>query len=122
MNTKYITFIFAIINSSLIFIRRVFVINKFRFPLISTQIVSIFLTLMSGVTFWISINSLRGNIWLQVISGFISTILSWSSMIYLVNDEYVQLPTRQQLVSLLFYILTDLSVLMQARIVIGNSM
>ena len=121
MDVKTLTLYFALVNSLLIFTRRIFVINKYKFPIKSTHLVSVFLTFMSGVTFWVSVNSIKSNIGIQITSGTISTILSWSSMIYLVNDEKVQLPSKQQLVSLLFYILTELSVLIQARIVVGET-
>ena len=121
MDVKILTLYFALANSLLIFTRRIFVINKYKFPVKGTHLVSIFLTFMSGLTFWVSVNSIKSNIGIQITSGTISTILSWSSMIYLVNDEKVQLPSKQQLVSLIFYILTELSVLLQARIVVSET-
>tara|TARA_A100001015_G_scaffold200270_1_gene223623 strand:+ start:897 stop:1274 length:378 start_codon:yes stop_codon:yes gene_type:complete len=121
MDVKILTLYFALINSLLIFVRRIFVINRYKFPVKVTHIASVFLMFMSGLTFWVSVNSIKNNIWTQITSGTISTILSWSSMIYLVNDEKIQLPSRQQIISLVFYILTELSVLIQARVVIGET-
>ena len=106
----------SLLTSSIIFFRRTFVLNKFsktfRWYVVVLYVISIF----SGLLFWTTLRLFSTHLIIQIIVGFISTILGWLSLVLLVNDR-LQYPTNQQLIALLFYIATETLSLLQVRFV-----
>ena len=78
-----------------------------------------FLSLLSGVSFWITLNSIERTIVEQLWFQTNSTLLAWLVLVLIVNEN-VMYPTRQQWLSLFFYLLTELSIAFQVRLVIRS--
>ena len=108
---------FSLLTSTIVFVRRLLVFNKWGRRSI-TQAASYPLSLLSGATFWVSVRAVRGTAALQFAAGAVSTTLSWCVMVLLVNDT-PRIPTRQQWLSLVFYLLTELSILLQVRLILA---
>lgn len=66
-----------------------------------------------------SLNLVTGSIPLNIFTGALSMLLSWSTMVLLVNDTLC-FPTRQQWTSLVFYGLVEASIIVQARLIFGD--
>ena len=92
-------------------------INAWVWPPPPTHIAALALSLLSGTLFWASLNSVRGTLEIQFASGMSSTLLS-AVLVLLVNRD-LRLPTRQQLASAGFYAITEASILVQARLLLG---
>ena len=107
----------ALLTATVVFVRRVLVFDKWG-SLAPAQVGSYALSLLSGATFWVSVNAVRGAAALQFAAGCVSTSLGWSVMVLLVNGT-LRLPTRQQWLSLVFYLLTELAVLLQVRLLLA---
>ena len=110
----------SLFTASIIFLRRIFVMNRFRLPIPRVYYVSFGLSLVSGLTFWATLNSVYQELWEQITFGIISTTLSWVVLVLIVNED-VCFPTRQQWYSYLFYVLTELSITLQVRLVLNDS-
>ena len=106
------------VTSTIIFVRRVLVLNRWCFPPSSLQFGTWLLSLLSGALFWVSIQSVQGDLRLQIASGITSTAISWGVLVLLVNED-MRVPTPQQAVSLVFYVLTEASILIQARLLLN---
>ena len=78
------------------------------------------LSLVSGVCFWATLNSVQSTMWEQITLGAISTTLSWCVLVLIVNEELC-FPTRQQWYSFIFYLVTELSITLQVRLVLSDS-
>ena len=106
------------ITSSVIFLRRIFVLNRFRRPVPCIFYAAYALSIVSGVTFWATINTVQQEVWEQLVLGITSTVLSWIVLVLIVNEDLCY-PTTQQLWSLLFYIITELSITIQVRLIVN---
>ncbi len=106
------------ITSSVIFLRRIFVLNRFRRPVPCIFYAAYALSIVSGVTFWATINTVQQEFWEQLVLGITSTILSWIVLVLIVNEDLCY-PTTQQLWSLLFYLITELSLTIQVRLIVN---
>ena len=111
-------FLLSLITASIIFLRRIFVMNRFRRPIPHVFYVAYGLSLVSGVSFWATLNAVQQELWEQLTLGITSTTLSWVVLILIVNEDLCY-PTRQQYWSLLFYLLTELSITMQVRLIVN---
>ena len=100
----------GVLTSTLIFSRRVLILNAFAWPPRPMQYATWMLSLLSGVMFWVSLNALRAAFVVQIATGILSTVLAWITFVLLVNDS-LRYPTRQQAVSLVFYVVTEAIVL-----------
>lgn len=107
----------TLLTSTLIFARRVLVLNAFVWPPRPMQYATWALSLFSGLMFWVSLNALRASVQVQIATGILSTVLAWITYVLLVNDA-LRYPTRQQRVSLLFHVITEALVLVQVRLVV----
>ena len=92
--------------------------NRFRRPIPHVFYVAYGLSLVSGVSFWATLNAVQQELWEQLTLGITSTTLSWVVLILIVNEDLCY-PTRQQYWSLLFYLLTELSITMQVRLIVN---
>lgn len=108
----------TLVTSTLIFARRVLVLNAFVWPPRPMQYATWVLSLFSGLMFWVSLNALRASVQVQIATGILSTVLAWITYVLLVNDA-LRFPTRQQRVSLLFHVVTEVLVLVQVRLVVA---
>ena len=109
------------INVALSFIswsRRHYILNKCIRPIHRHQMVSLAYTIFAGFLWWISTIAIDGNILLQLASGLIATIMSWYGLIIIVNERSGTVSSRQT-ISLFYYILTDVSVQIQARLILA---
>lgn len=107
----------SFLTSTIIFSRRVLVLNKSVLPCSKTLIASWCTSLYAGVLFWLSLNALNEPIYLQFFAGVTSTVLAWLVYVLLVNDSLAY-PSKSQWVSLFFHILTEVFVLLQVRLVL----
>ena len=107
----------TIVTSTVMFMRRVLVLNAFAWPPTPVQYVTWGISLCSGVMFWVTLNSLRSSIALQLATGILSTILAWITYVLLINEQ-LRYPTRQQQISLFFHIVTESLILLQVRLVV----
>lgn len=105
------------ITSTLMFMRRILVLNAFVWPPKPVQYVTWGISVCSGLLFWVTLNSLRSSVGVQLATGILSTILAWITYVLLVNER-LEYPTRQQRVSLVFHIVTEALVLLQVRLVV----
>ena len=69
--------------------------------------------------FWASLNSVYRRLWEQLALGITSTSLSWVVLVVIVNEDLCY-PTRQQWYSLVFYLVTELSITLQVRFVLSD--
>lgn len=109
----------SLVTATIIFFRRVFVLEKVtvlpkRFHLLPFSI-----SLLSGVVFWVSVNAVTSSALVQLLFGILSTTLSWIVLVFLVNERLAY-PSRQQCLALVFYALTEVSFLVQVRLVIQD--
>ena len=109
----------SFVTSTIIFARRVLVLNKYDRILTRTGIVTWGISLASGLLFWTTLNALRSDIFVQLATGVLSTILAWLTYVLLINDS-LRYPTPQQWVSLLFHISTEALILLQVRLVFDS--
>lgn len=106
----------SVFTSSVIFGRRVLVLNKFDVVTSRTGIVTWGISLTSGLLFWTTLNALRSDIFIQLTSGVLSTVLSWMTYVLLINAS-LRYPTTQQWISLVFHIVTEALILLQVRLI-----
>lgn len=111
--------VLSLVTSTIIFLRRMFALNRVRWPLPGVYVFAYALSLLSGVSFWITLNSIERSLPEQLWFQTTSTLLAWLVLVLIVN-ETVMYPTRQQWFSLLFYLLTELSIAFQVRLVIRS--
>ena len=109
--------ILTFVTSTLVFARRVLVLNRFAWPPTSLQWTCYGITLSSGALFWVTLNNLTKDVVQQFVFGLVSTVLGWCVLTLLVNKR-VKYPSRQQRMSLFFYALTEASILLQVRLVL----
>ena len=109
----------SLATSTVTFARRVLVLNAFAWPPPRVQYVAWFVSLWSGLLFWITLNSLRAPLPEQLATGILSTTLAWLTYVLLVNKR-LQYPTRQQRVSLVFHVVTEALILLQVRLVVTS--
>ena len=109
----------SLLTSLIIFLRRLFVLERFQCRLSLVTAAALAAQLQAGVLFWVSLQSVQGNVGMQIASGLAATSLSWAAMTLLVMGSF-SLPSRQQFVSLGFYVLTELSILGQVQLVLGE--
>ena len=107
------------VTSTVMFMRRVLVLNSFVWPPPLVQYVTWVISLCSGVLFWVTLNSLRSPIQVQLTTGILSTVLAWITYVLLVNKR-LRYPTRQQRLSLFFHVVTVALILLQVRLVIAS--
>lgn len=107
----------TLVTSTVMFMRRVLVLNAFVWPPTPVQYVTWGISLCSGLLFWVTLNSLRSSLEVQLSTGILSTVLAWITYVLLVNER-LRYPTRQQQVSLFFHIITEALVLLQVRLVV----
>ena len=112
--------ILSFVSSSIIFIRRVLVLNRCQRILSRTGLVTWAISLASGLLFWVTLNSLRVNIAVQIVTGVLSTTLGWLTYVLLINES-LRYPTTQQWVSLAFHVVTEALVLLQVRIILDST-
>lgn len=110
----------SFVTSTVIFLRKMLVLNRYAKTQSSYAFVAWFLSLVSGILFWITINSLQSLVTIQIATGVLSTTLAWVVLVLLVNES-LQYPTRQQWVSLAFYALTEGVTLIQVRLIVDAS-
>ena len=108
----------SLTTSVIILGRRILVLNKFRWPPLPIYYIVLPMSLLSGVTFWITLHAIQRSLWLQLVAGFTSTFLGWASMVLIVNED-LTFPSKQQLASLAFYILQETSITIQARLILS---
>lgn len=109
----------SLLTALIIFLRRLFVLERFQCSRSLVTAAALFAQLQAGVLFWVSLQSVQGNVGMQIASGVAATCLSWAAMTLLVRGSF-SLPSRQQFVSLGFYVLTELSILGQVQLVLGE--
>lgn len=109
----------TLVTSTVIFMRRVLVLNAFAWPPKPVQYVTWGISVCSGLLFWVTLNSLYSSIQVQLATGLLSTILAWITYVLLINERLF-LPTRQQRVSLFFHVVTEALVLIQVRLVVTS--
>ena len=107
----------TLVTSTVMFMRRVLVLNALAWPPPPVQYVIWVISLCSGLLFWVTLNSLRSSLGLQLSTGILATILAWITYVLLINER-LQYPSRQQQVSLLFHVLTEALILIQVRLVV----
>ena len=117
---QWIALLISFLSSSVIFIRRCLVLNKWEHICTPMNGVVWFISITSGVLFWVTLNALRSPIIIQIVTGVLSTILAWLVYVLLVNERLMY-PSKQQWMSLLFHVLTEALVLLQVRLVIDNT-
>ena len=105
------------VTSTVMFMRRILVLNAFAWPPTPVQYVTWGISICSGLLFWVTLNSLRSSLSIQLATGTMSTILAWITYVLLVN-KCLRYPTRQQKVSVVFHIVTEALVLLQVRLVV----
>lgn len=109
----------ALVTSTIVFFRRLFVLERFRWPPTRLQCLAYGVSLMSGLLFWSTLNAVQqDDATIQMAFGMLSTTLSWLVLVLLVNDPGFHVPSWQQWASLGFYVLTEVSILVQLRLVI----
>lgn len=74
--------------------------------------------LMAGALFWVTVNSVQESIGIQFLAGSFATTLSWVMNVLLVNEGFVY-PSRQQMISLVFHLVTEASILLQVRLILS---
>ena len=99
----------------MVFGRQLFALNYASRHPTRLQVSAFGISVLSGTLYWISLNTVRGGLALQLSSTLLASTTSWSVLVLLVNQT-LQLPTRQQWMSLGFYLFTDLSYLTQMRL------
>lgn len=109
----------SFLTSTVIFSRRVLVLNKGCLPCTRTLLASWITSLYAGVLFWLSLNALDQPIGYQLLAGITSTVLAWLVYVLLVNES-LALPTTAQWVSLVFHVLTEGFILLQVRLVLSD--
>ena len=109
----------SLVTSTIVFLRRVLMLNQFKRKVASLDAVAYMLQLESGVLFWITLHAIQDELYLQILAGGSTTFVSWCSFILLINRNFC-LPTRQQWASLFFFLCTELAVSMQARLILGS--
>lgn len=106
-------------TSTVIFARRVLVLNKYNKVVTRTGLVTWCISLTSGLLFWTTLNALRADIVIQLLTGVLSTTLAWLTYVLLINDS-LRYPTPQQWISLFFHIFTEALILLQVRLVFDS--
>lgn len=117
---QYGALLLSIVSSLIIYARRILVLNKFVLPPTPVQGVGAIISILSGMMFWLSLNAVDRELWLQLLSGGWSTVLAWVVYTMLVNER-LRLPTTQQWISLAFYAVTEVCLLFQVRLVLSNT-
>lgn len=108
----------SLVTSTLIYLRRALVLNVRLFPPRRVHVVTYALSLVAGVMFWVTVNSIQRGVALQLSAGLVSTTLVWTVYVLLVNGS-ARPPTRSQWISLGFHVVTEASLLMQVRLTIS---
>ena len=107
----------TLLTSTIIFARRVLVLNRLACPPRGLQPVAYGVSLVSGLLFWATLNATKGDeVGVQLLLGLQSTTLAWLVLVLLVNER-LRFPTRQQWLGLVFYLVTETSILFQVRLV-----
>ena len=109
----------TLMTSSMIFARRVLVLEKFTWHPKVYHYATYAISLTSGILFWATLNSLRASVLLQLMFGITSTLLAWVGYVLLVNER-LMFPSTQQWMSLAFYVITEATLAFQVRLVIGD--
>lgn len=107
----------SLVTSTIVFLRRLFVLNRVRWPLPTVHTFTFTVSLLSGVNFWITLNSIDRSLFEQLWFQTLSTMTSWLVVVLIINERAMY-PTRQQWLSLVFYMLTELSIAGQLRLVV----
>ena len=66
----------TLVTSTIMFMRRVLVLNAFVWPPPPVQYVTWGISVCSGLLFWVTLNSLRSSLEVQLATGILSTILA----------------------------------------------
>ncbi len=107
----------SLFTASLSFMRNLFVLNKYTFPPTRLHILAYLHALLAGLSFWVTVNSVNEIIVLQLTAGLTASVLTWTVYVLLVNER-LMFPTGQQCVSLLFYVVGQVSISIQVRLVL----
>ena len=99
--------------------RRHYLLDRKIYPLCRHQVYSLAYTIFAGCLWWISTIAVDEQILLQLAAGFVATIMSWYGLVIIVNHRTGPV-SRRQVVSLLYYIVTDVCVQLQTRLLLAN--
>ena len=111
--------VLSFFTSTIIFARRVLVLNKYDRILTRMGGVAWGISIASGLLFWTTLNALRADIVIQLTTGVLSTTLAWLTYVLLINES-LRYPTLQQWISLVFHVFTEALILLQVRLVIDS--
>lgn len=114
---QIVPLLLGLLNSTIIFVRKVLVLERYTRPVQAYQIVAYLLSVGSGITFWATINAVAASVLWQLCLGICSTTLSWCVLVLLVNADFAY-PSRMQWTSLVFYTLTEVSIVLQIRLIL----
>ena len=109
----------GVVTSTAVFLRRLTLLNKFVWPPTRTHLFAYAVTLMAGFLFWATLNTIERTLGQQLLYSLTTTVLGWAPLVVIVNGQ-LQYPTRQQLLSLLFFVVTETTVAVQLRLVLGR--
>ena len=109
----------TLVTSSIVFLRRTLVLEKFVWKFKLYHYVTWGISLASGILFWATLNALNSTLWLQLMFGVTSTTLSWVVYVLLTNEDLI-FPSQQQWISLGFYAITEAMLLIQVRLVLED--
>ena len=110
----------SFITSTIVFARRTLVLNRYDSIFSILGGITWFISLTSGLLFWLTLNALTADVSIQLTTGLLSTTLAWLVYVLLINGR-LQYPTLQQLISLVFHVGTEALVLLQVRLVVDAS-
>lgn len=116
---QWIALALTVVTTSAIFARRVLVLQKYCAPPKPYHYITYAISILSGLVFWTSLNMLSMSVVVQLLFGVTSTTLSWVVLVLLVNER-LKFPSRQQWMSLVFYVLTEASFLIQVRLLFNE--
>ena len=114
---QWVALALTLVTGGVVLTRRVLLLNRAVWPPTPAHWASLALTLLAWVLFWASLNAVRAAVALQLLAGAFSTLFIWVTYVFLVNER-IGYPTRQQLLSLGFYVLTEVLIQLQLRVVL----
>lgn len=117
MSDQWTVLTLSVLTSSIVFTRRALVLNRCTSMFSPLRFLTWCVSILSGLLFWTTLNTLRSNILLQLFVGVLSSALSWLVYVLLYNEDFAY-PTRQQWFSLVFHVLTEALILIQVRLII----
>lgn len=109
----------SFVTSTVLFVRRCLVLNRCERIFSLLGCIAWIISLTSSLLFWLTLNALNANIFIQLSTGVLSTILAWLVYVLLINER-LRYPTRQQWASLVFHVATEALMLLQVRLVVDG--